>query len=54
MIKYYAVCVDWYNDIKDKIQTYDPYYYTFRGREYVEFGADEEEFEVLSAELDWV
>ena len=44
----------WYEEIKERIETVNPYYYTENNREYVEFDTNEEEFNKVSEELGWM
>ena len=51
----YAISVEWYNEIKDRVTTADPYFYfESDGREYVEVFVNVEEFEQVSRELGWM
>lgn len=46
---------NWYEEIKEKVATYNAYYYEENNRMYVEFDvADEEEFNKVSEELGWM
>lgn len=44
----------WYDEIKDRVETVDPYFYVECGTEKVEFDVNEEEFDRVSKELGWM
>ena len=50
----YAVNKIWYNEIKERVNTVDPYHFTECGIEMVEFDVNEEEFIKVSTELGWM
>ena len=59
MMKNVAINRNWYNEIKDRVTTANPYFYTeeygsYTNREMVEVDVNEEEFEKVSAELGWM
>jgi hypothetical protein len=59
MMKSVAINRNWYNEIKDRVTTENPYFYTeeygsYTNREMVEVDVNEEEFEKVSAELGWM
>ena len=58
MMKSYAMNKKWYEEIKDKVTTENPYFYTetwgSEEREMVEVDVNEEEFEAVSKELGWI
>ena len=50
-----AINKDWYNEIKELVNTADAYFYKdWDGREMVEVDVDEEEFNRVSKELGWI
>ena len=58
MMKSYAMNKKWYEEIKDRVTTENPYFYTETWgsdtREMVEVDVNEEEFEAVSKELGWI
>ena len=45
----------WYEEIKERVATYNAYYYEENNRMFVEFDvADEKEFNKVSEELGWM
>ena len=44
----------WYDEIKDRVETIDPYFYVECGTEKVEFDVDEKDFIKVSKELGWM
>lgn len=59
MMKSYAMNRKWYEEIKDRVKTENPYFYTdeysfFLEKEMVEVDVDEEEFIKVSEELGWI
>ena len=58
MMKSYTINKKWYEEIKDKVTTANPYFYTEEygstSREMVEVDVNEEEFEAVSKELGWI
>lgn len=58
MMKSYAMNKKWYEEIKNKVTTENPYFYTetwgSEEREMVEVDVNEEEFEAVSKELGWI
>lgn len=57
MMKSYAMRKEYYEAIKDRVTTADPYFYTetwgSEEREMVEVDVNEEEFEAISEEMGW-
>lgn len=53
-----AINVDWYNQIKDKVATENPWFYKTRygyGEHFmVEVDVEEEQFNAVSRELGWM
>lgn len=50
-----AINKDWYNEVKELINTADAYFYNdWSGREMVEVDVEEEEFDRISKELGWI
>ena len=57
MMKSYAMRKEYYEAIKDRVATANPYFYTetwgSEEREMVEVDVNEEEFEAISKEMGW-
>ena len=50
-----AINKEWYNEIRELVNTADPYFYKgWDGREMVEVDVDEEQFNRVSKELGWI
>lgn len=44
----------WYNEIKDLVETKDPYFFEEDGRKKVELDVNEVEFDRVSEQLGWM